>query len=426
MSSKQLIAFIRYRRNGTPTGAAAHMAGIGLIEAAMHDASLAAGEYDDIITESPKEELQMASDDNIFAALAVELNADAQVERKKRGRPPKSQSAPMPAPVNGEIVDDDPLGIGEEAVVSGGETIPIEAKDFLDGEPASISLDMIVGMANAGANIHGIGPDEATGPNPDYVPEPETHHGGHEANLDHLASLADDYIADPSALLGSFRDVVLALFRDRRMPWHGMSPEEQRDTVRTIEYSGRQIIAEMVRAVAAKNRPSIPAHFKKLGSDGAKMTLTLEVSTATTTRDDQNALHDSLRQDVVIVPADWSAYDRVKREVVPTDEPELAFDAPKPEPTRAEVMGFDPNPPAHPADDSDLAGDDGIVEDIPPAAVPADETATWVVQDTDGDEIVWLHVSEDAWTENRELAGRFTKQRADDLAFEHAAKAVEI
>lgn len=403
--STQLRYYLRLKRNGTPTDAAASMAGIGLTEAYMHDKSLAAGEYDDI-TEPPQGDEPM-TDDGIFAALAANLNADAQVERKKRGRPPKSQSAPA-------------AKTAEEP-----ESYPMTAEEVAQTEILQAEMPRVAEV-------------QSGGPNPDYVGGDDmlttdtvgaAFHDGHAANLDHLATIADDYIADPSALLGSFRDITLELFKNRRMPWHGMSPIEQRDTVAAIDYAGRKIIAEMVIAVAAKNRPSIPAHFKKLGSDGNKMTLTIEVSTATTTRDDQNALHDSLRQDVIIVPADWSAYDRVKREVVPDDEMELPFDAPRPaEPTRQETHGFDVAPPAHPADDSDLAGDDEIVEDIAPleeAAPVRDDAATWVVTDLDDGETVYLTAQEDAWTASESGAGRFHEQQARDLAFENDAQAVD-
>lgn len=401
--SLQLRRYLLFRRNGTPMRTAAEMAVINLVEAAMHDASLAAGEYDDIITN----EGDVMTDDAIFTELAVGLSADHQAEKKKRGRPPKVRDA-LPPVVNGEIVDDDPLGVNEEAEESISSVVlndteiaalcvlgdPIHDPEAEAAEEDKAELEAYLNRDKAEANFH----------------------SAHEANLDHLATLADAYIADQSALLGSFRDIVLELFRNRRMPWAGMSPPEQRDTVAAIDYAGRAIIQEMVIAVAAKNRPSIPAMFKKLSDDGQKMTLTVEVTNAT--REDENALHASLRSQVVIVPADWSFYDVVTREAVPDDEPELAFET-APEPTRAEVMGFDANPPEHPEDDGDLAGED--IAPLEEAAPIMDDAATWIIQDHDEDELVYLMADLEAWTADDTHAARFTRQRADDLAFEHGA-----
>jgi len=386
--STQLRQFLTLIRTGTPTEHAAQQSDIGIGEALLHAQADRDGEYADISTME-----KIMSDDNVFAELAVGLSEDHKAEKKKRGRPPKADNTPGPDPVGEEadMTDESTISDSQETAVSD----PVEAS----ADTASDDLS-------------------------------DRTHRGHEANLDHLSDIADAYIADQSALLGSFRDVVLELFRNRRSPWVAMPPAEQRDIVTAIDYAGRKIIQEMVIAVAAKNRPSIPAHFKKLGSDGAKMTLTMEVNVATTSREDENALHDSLRQDVIIVPADWSAYDRVKREAVEAEEPELAFaDA---EETAVEkrkreygIADTDPNPD-HPGDDTDLAGDgasdagfggveedDEIVEDEP--------AATHVVYDPV--EQVWLTAETDAWTDDKNVAGRWDEGRAVELAIEHEATA---
>jgi hypothetical protein len=185
--------------------------------------------------------------------------------------------------------------------------------------------------------------------------------------------LAADFESGP--LLGSVRDVIIALFKGRPKGWSEMSKLEQRDLAKQIEGQAKTIIRKIVRVVAEGPEISVHGKLERYTHAGS---FDLKISAVS---DEEAALQLFRMQghEVIIRSADSERFvngvDEVEGE---DDQRPLPFADPEEE--REEYVA--------PADDSDLAGDadeDELEEGDEVVAELSDEDVALVA--IDGDEL---------------------------------------
>lgn len=202
--------------------------------------------------------------DDAFAALAVGLNEDAKASRKRK---PKADPVP-------EIVDDDPLGIGEDD----------EALDLSEG--------------------------------------------AHTLAIERMENMATDAVFETRSLVFEARDFLLDQIKSRPKPWSGTSNAEQRDVASACEHAANELVRKMVEAIAANGNVPIRALVKGVAlGDEIKISLIAkpfgeEESDATVL-----ALHRAHDKHVLITVASADDYKENAREpATEPDQPEMAFD----------------------------------------------------------------------------------------------------
>lgn len=241
---------------------------------------------------------------------------------------------------------------GEEAAA---EQAPEPAPE-VEQPAASVTIDD--GMAEAVAAV-AEEPVEAS----------EASDVAHDRRMERLLNIAREAEFESGTALGDMVDVTLDLFKHRPKVWSAMSQGEQQDVIRTIQAAQKIALEKVVIAIAEEGLDSIAATLdKKFTKDGDKIKIAIVIDHA----DIEELVEVSklAGQRVIITSADRRNFDKVRKEPQ-TDPDQPALFAPVKQFVSTPVA-----PPAHPDDDSDLAGGQAEDEAGNDAEPPiADETA---------------------------------------------------
>lgn len=168
-----------------------------------------------------------------------------------------------------------------------------------------------------------------------------------QAHLDGLANAeaaAAAVVLDPRSLVWDVRDAMLEQFKRRPRPFGGLSQAEQRDVAASFEHAAQELVRKVVEAVAANGQVPVRVLLTKvtLGDD-----IVISGKVKTFSEDEEDVavglLHSARGKHVMLTVASKDDYQHGQREPeTDADQRDMEFEAGA----------------AHPADDSDLAGED--------------------------------------------------------------------
>lgn len=233
-----------------------------------------------------------------FESLAVGLNEDAKAKRRAK----KADAVP-------EIVDHDPLGIGDNEVMNeiadNGPGELLDTDDEGDEEPGTRAIELAV---------------------------------------DRFTNIAMEADFESGTLIGDVRNTLLDLFKANPRPWSEINETDQRTIADGLEFISGIIVRKIVLIVATDDVGSQTIHGT-LESYAEKGNLTIKM-TAEGSVDNVVALHNAVGGPVILKKADHQRYQGERRDAgVMPDQPGL-FEGEERE--AGEYQG----------NDDDLAGDD--------------------------------------------------------------------
>jgi hypothetical protein len=316
--SQQLRLFRITIRDGASIEAAAEIAGMSLGEARITA-------REDALNPPPEEAYQLlrlnegehSMSDDPFAALAVGLSADHQAEKKKRTRAKKAGDEAAQEALDAGSKPDEAEALG---------TVVEEKVEEASAEPVPA----------------------APGDDVDTV---------FDRRIERLTALVEGAQFETGTVFGDVRDLILDLFKHRPAVWSAMSNSQQRDTIRFVEDKAKEIVRRMVLVIAREESPSIDATFLddfKVKNDAIEAKLKIEHIDAEVLV----GLYGMAGQRVVIVSADDRRFMSARRDpATDPDQPEMEFATGDPFGVKAADVDD------HPADDSDLAGEDDDGDD---------------------------------------------------------------
>lgn len=218
-----------------------------------------------------------------------------------------------PEKVVGEIVVADPLG-ANAGLVSGEseQASPVEAE----------------AIENTAAEVERSG-DESDEELPAV------------AKIEELA--ADFEISELRYIVADSRDLVLAMIKEMPKLWGALPEAKQYDLARGIENGISEMVQRIAEAVASREAQPIRAFLESYNEkDGIKAVLKLKPASEAEELQAVIGLHKAKGRMVLVTPADADDYRAERKAKTDPDEPGLELD---------------PDPPEHPDDDSDLAGE---------------------------------------------------------------------
>jgi len=419
VGSLQLRTYRIARRGGKSTNDSALEAGITMGEARLIDA-------DDAKNPPPEEaytplgntEGKTSMTDPI-EALGIGLREDHQAEKAKRGRKPKAETVPEP------VTDEQVEQAGKDAASA---DAPASAGDTASSD-ASTTSDNVTSVGIAAAII-GNGAIATLSPTEQESPagvvaatEPAAIF---DRRIERLVRIAEGAKFEGGTLFGDFRSAVLDIFKHRPKVWTAMSSDEQRQLVTFVEATCKRFLERIVLVVAENEGESLQATF--LGNFAVKgdaIEAKVKIDAI-----DSDVLVDAYKlagHRVIIVSADSKRF--MGAGAPPTIDPDqlgMGFgDGPAPKPQAEQ-----PAEVQHPADDSDLAGEDdsgpaGEAEnDDPPAPVELDPNARYRIKATsDGAYLIDGGGGDDGWTENAKDAGDWDAEETANLLDEFGGPA---
>lgn len=190
----------------------------------------------------------------------------------------------------------------------------------------------------------------------------ETNAGKHEEEMtaatERMIEIGESFNFDFDTIVSDLRDHMMDVFKHRPKPWSNMVSSEQRDVAGGIEQVVRQCMAQIVNALAAEGRPNIRAKLESFTNKGGDIKATLKFM-GNPTDEQVLSLSHATGKMVVLVTADVDDHDQ------PGHEAQIADD-------QGDI--FEGGDVIHPADDSDLSGEDDDVatEFLEPAATDED------------------------------------------------------
>lgn len=245
-----------------------------------------------------------------------------------------------------------------------------------------------------------------------------------ERRIARLTSLVENAEFEGGSAFGDLRDCILDLYKQRPKLWSAMPPSEQTDLVRHIEGIAKQVLEKVVLVIAQEDDLTIegtllPAFNVKGESVEVKIKLDHVLA------DDLPDIYRLTGHKVVIVDASSKRFMSARREHnLGKDQPDLPFASSAPSAPREIVS---PTPAEHPADDSDLAGEDDDGDELPegegaePEADPVLDGDAWGVFNTDrGEWLIDEAGGDDGWTNSADDAGRWPHDEAKVLAADFA------
>jgi len=227
----------------------------------------------------------------------------------------------------------------------------------------------------------------------------EDHEAVFNRRLDRLTTLVEEAEFESGTALGDMVETMTELFKHRPAVWSAMSASDQRDVVRHLQDVCKSILRKVVLVIAEEDSHTIqgtlmPAFAVKGEAIEGKLKI--------------EGVNDDVMIDVyrlaghrvVIVSADDKRFSSARREpqIMP-DQNEMRFadDGGGKPSAPSEIRSEPPKPPA---DDADLA----------------DEEGTFGVHDAGADE--WLSQDRESWTDVKADAGKWSNEVAKGLAKE--------
>jgi hypothetical protein len=151
----------------------------------------------------------------------------------------------------------------------------------------------------------------------------EDHITEFEKQLERLETIVLNAEFDNGSLMGSVRDAMLDVFRNRPKPWSQMSEQEQRDMGKALENVATTLIRRVVLVVAEEDEIAVTGTLKGYSAKGGDFKLTVEAA-----GDDETAL-ELYKMDghaVVIMSADAAKFLKKNKDAdVEPDQPALEF-----------------------------------------------------------------------------------------------------
>lgn len=333
--------------------------------------------------------------------LGLDIAADhAATKSKTRTRKPKSNASAAPTD-DGQVEDN---GSGEddgqvEAPATPDETPPDQP--VADAIQAATDDGATANVASATTQALADRPPPSPGDDAETV---------FARRMDRLSTIAEEAEFDTGTAFGDLRDCLIDLFQHRPKLWPAMTPSERNGVVRHIEGVARQVLQKVVLVIAQDGDDTIQGTLdKKWSVNGETLEAKVKIDNA-----DNDTLADLFKvagHKIVIVSADAVRFMQARRsQEQGDDQTEMTFaPAPKREPNEV------PPAPAHPADDSDLAGEDD--ETAEEEEVEAQAGDDWGVFDTErGEWLIDKDGGDDGWTSNSGDAGRWPHDEAKALA----------
>lgn len=253
-----------------------------------------------------------------------------------------------------------------------------------------------------------------------------------QRRLERLNTAVEFAQFDSGTAFGDLRDVILDLFKLRPKLWSGMIPSEQNDLSRHVEIVAKKIISKIVLVIAQEESLSIEGTLLgKFAVNGESVEAKLKIDHV-----DAEVMLDIYKMaghKVIIVSADDKRFQSARRDL-PSGEDQLGMEFASDMPIKDVTRPADPKPEkTHPADDSDLAGeDDDDTDDMEdgedddqgaahePDAEPDavdDGSSSFAVFDIPRG--LWLVVEEGeegVWSEDKAQAGKWTHFNAKQIA----------
>jgi hypothetical protein len=254
-------------------------------------------------------------------------------------RKAKETQAPPPATVDQENP-------------SGGSTAPEVQEAPADGVVKTpIEAEAGGGAAELNAEAPEAAPEAEAAPQPEAEPQGEDHITAFDRRLERLIRIVEEAEFESGTLVGDIRDFLVDNAKHRPKTWHQMSAGEQADFNRNAEAVAKKVLRKLVLILAEQDDVSVHATLKGYAVDGETFKLKVVA------KGDAETAAELFRMDgheVILIRADARQHfgQRREGEVLP-DQPGLSFadgGARKDPAPQAE--------PDHPADDSDLAGED--------------------------------------------------------------------
>ena len=227
----------------------------------------------------------MADADDPIAALAVGLNEDAKVARRKKGAAGALDAG------KAHLSGDPPEETLGDAVASLGKSID----------------------AQAGAGTDGLDLTE----------------GAHTAAMDRMEAMASDAVLNDKSLVFDVRDFLLDQIKSRPKPWSATSNQEQRDVAAAAEHAARELVRKIVEAVAANGKDPIRVLLTKI-TMGDDIVIAGKVKTFAEEEEDRavSLLHSARGKHVMLTVASVEDYSGDARDAeTQPDQPGLGFEA---------------------------------------------------------------------------------------------------
>lgn len=188
--------------------------------------------------------------------------------------------------------------------------------------------------------------------------------------LARLVEMCEEAEFESGTLVGDIRDLLIEDAKHRPKPWSQMNQRQQGDFVRAAEEVARKIIGKVVIVLAEQDDITVHATLKGYAADGGTFKLKLVA------RGDMEVAQQLYALDgheVVLISADSKRFTGQRRDPpIAPDQGALTFADPPGGEAKEEIRS---DPPAHPADDSDLAGEEREEEEAEEAVGPLDKLA---------------------------------------------------
>ena len=153
--------------------------------------------------------------------------------------------------------------------------------------------------------------------------------GQHNTAIDRLHAMADDVQIDSESMVFDTRDFILDIIKSRPKPWSATSQGEQRDIAAAVEHCSRELVRNIVEAVASNGVSAIRVLLTKVAM-GSEIVITGKVKTMDAAEEDAAVanLHRSINKHVMLTRATVEDYNGGGREAqTDPDEPDFGFEA---------------------------------------------------------------------------------------------------
>jgi hypothetical protein len=156
--------------------------------------------------------------------------------------------------------------------------------------------------------------------------------GQHTAALDSMMNIADSMEISTKEMVFDVRDFLLDTIKSRPKPWSATSQAEQRDIAAACEHMGKELVRQIVEAVAANGADPIRVLLTKVNAGGDDIVITGKVKFLDAEPSERDkailSLHHGIGKHVMLTRATVEDYTGGGRDAqTDPDEPPLDFEA---------------------------------------------------------------------------------------------------
>lgn len=146
-----------------------------------------------------------------------------------------------------------------------------------------------------------------------------------QSALDRLEAAIEERDFDTKTLVHDICETMVEMFKRRPKAWGAMSPAEQQELAKVIQFAAQRLVQKAVNVIAAEDRQAIRAVLEGV-TIGDKITGKFKLAAL----DDNHAdavlaqLYHANKKTILIIPADAQQYEgKGKKDIVDPEEPEL-------------------------------------------------------------------------------------------------------